>query len=373
MAAPISSQSDSDENAEFSGVPDYLDWRASNFDPLRAIYDDRTPIPNVPGAKQFNNIAEFENFLEGKDSKSQKKKRQAQEPEPGMQTVRASAKEEEAARKAALTAKYGGPAERSSIHAKYTRVRNVLTRMEGFKKGPFSLMRRCVEERLRVIVVVRAAVAIRSRCRGYIVAFDKHFNMALMDVDEKMIKPVCRKRTTKCKMKKDNPDSKESDTLFKSTQRLSLDSSSMRSSRKDKSNIPHGSSEKLKLLDNSVPTNLESSNVSQKLQKSQDLAKRITDYEEHFRNCLSDSNVFTERQRKKLSAKKTSESDSETQDKSQDKKSDLTALSQRYQPFWPLYKTWTEMRCNSEFEIITRHVNQLFIRGENVVSVSICD
>jgi small nuclear ribonucleoprotein (snRNP)-like protein len=46
---------------------------------------------------------------------------------------------------------------------------------------------------------------------------------------------------------------------------------------------------------------------------------------------------------------------------------------QKFQPFWPLYKKWTEARCYAEYEIITRHVNQLFIRGDNVVSISIAD
>ena len=39
--------------------------------------------------------------------------------------------------------------------------------------------------------------------------------------------------------------------------------------------------------------------------------------------------------------------------------------------FWDLYKTWAEQRCLSKFELLERHVNQLFIRGDNVVSVSI--
>ena len=44
-----------------------------------------------------------------------------------------------------------------------------------------------------------------------------------------------------------------------------------------------------------------------------------------------------------------------------------------YTPFWPLYKKWAEIRCYTDYEMVTRHVNQLFIRGDNVVSVSIED
>ena len=43
--------------------------------------------------------------------------------------------------------------------------------------GPLSLLRRCMEEKLKVLVVIRAAVSVRSRCKGYVIAFDKHFNM----------------------------------------------------------------------------------------------------------------------------------------------------------------------------------------------------
>ena len=39
--------------------------------------------------------------------------------------------------------------------------------------------------------------------------------------------------------------------------------------------------------------------------------------------------------------------------------------------FWELYKNWAEKRCLNSFEVLERHVNQLFIRGDNVVSVSI--
>ena len=39
--------------------------------------------------------------------------------------------------------------------------------------------------------------------------------------------------------------------------------------------------------------------------------------------------------------------------------------------FWEVYKGWAEKRCLSKFELLERHVNQLFIRGDNVVSVSL--
>lgn len=39
--------------------------------------------------------------------------------------------------------------------------------------------------------------------------------------------------------------------------------------------------------------------------------------------------------------------------------------------FWALYKAWAEKRCLTKFEVLERHINQLFIRGDNVVSISV--
>ena len=44
-------------------------------------------------------------------------------------------------------------------------------------KGPLSVLRRCMEEKLKAVVVIRSAVSVRSHCKGYVIAFDKHFNM----------------------------------------------------------------------------------------------------------------------------------------------------------------------------------------------------
>ena len=37
--------------------------------------------------------------------------------------------------------------------------------------------------------------------------------------------------------------------------------------------------------------------------------------------------------------------------------------------FWRLYKPWAEQRCYTSYEIVQRHVNQMFLRGDNVVSI----
>ncbi|KAH3869996.1 zinc finger CCCH domain-containing protein 13-like [Dreissena polymorpha] len=196
MAAPMSS---GDEKSDTDAIPDYLDPTSASFDPLKALYSPIDPFPHIP-SRQFNNLAQFQNFIEGKDAQTrkaneQKKKSGGQQGTiTGLAKLRAQAHEAEQERKAAITKKYAGPAERSITQAKRKNMRTVFTKMQGYKKGPLNVLRLCVNDKLRVTVLIRAAVSVRSRCRGYLVAFDKHFNMALMDVDETFIRPAPKRK-----------------------------------------------------------------------------------------------------------------------------------------------------------------------------------
>jgi hypothetical protein len=128
MAAPIEQEPKTPTSGK---IPDFLDPLSPKFDPRRALYDSQTPIP-VPDAKQFNNLAEFENYLEGKDAKTyQKKKAKPKEELPGIVAVRAAAQAKEAVRKAAIMAKNAGPSERSQTQERRNRSTTVFTRMES--------------------------------------------------------------------------------------------------------------------------------------------------------------------------------------------------------------------------------------------------
>lgn len=136
MAAPMNSDSQSEDDESFRDIPNYLDWRTPHFDPLRAIYDERTPIPKVSGVKQFNNIAQLENFMKGQDAQTLKKKKEANKSQsedmmPGIIAERAAAQAKEAVRKAAILAKNDGPSERSQTQNRRNRSTTVFTRMEG--------------------------------------------------------------------------------------------------------------------------------------------------------------------------------------------------------------------------------------------------
>ena len=107
---------------------DNTDPLSDSFDPYKALYSPKIKLP-VPTAKQFNNVAEFENFLTNKDAKSlvQKKK----EPLPGIIAERAAMQAREAVRKAAITSKCDGPVERSNTQQRRQRSTNVLTNMDS--------------------------------------------------------------------------------------------------------------------------------------------------------------------------------------------------------------------------------------------------
>ena len=130
MAASMNTSSSSPESDENS---EKLDPMSPIFDPRRALYAKSVKVP-VPNARQFNNLAEFENFLKGKDSESQKKGKKEKEPKkplPGIIAERAAAQAREAVRKSAILAKSGGPHERSQTQMRKMRSTNVFTRIEG--------------------------------------------------------------------------------------------------------------------------------------------------------------------------------------------------------------------------------------------------
>ncbi|KAK2718047.1 hypothetical protein QYM36_006737 [Artemia franciscana] len=62
--------------------------------------------------------------------------------------------------------------------------KTIFTWIDSIDKGPLTLLKECMKNQFKVKVWTRSAVSIRGFCIGYIVAFDKHWNLALTDVDE---------------------------------------------------------------------------------------------------------------------------------------------------------------------------------------------
>lgn len=109
-----------------------------------------------------------------------------------------------------------------------------------------------------------------------------------------------------------------------------------------------------------------------------DLRDKLRKSKVTSQQCLSDSETLEEGVQRSLRELKGStqsaKSDSECLSKSNRSETrGFKKLQGHSVSFWPLYKKWTEVRCYSDYELIERHLNQLFIRGDNVVSISVED
>ncbi|XP_028668508.1 U7 snRNA-associated Sm-like protein LSm11 [Erpetoichthys calabaricus] len=166
-----------------------LDVLSEFFDPLLALYapDIQLPYPNV---KCFNNLAQYESFLKRsreppRPENVSKRKGKARKGVPDPERIErlkklivkpaTTGEDDEAAKSAPRKSK--GP-------------RNVLTRMAVHTGSPLGELYRCVKDQIRIKVHIRTFKGLRGVCSGFLVAFDKFWNMALVDVDETYRKPV---------------------------------------------------------------------------------------------------------------------------------------------------------------------------------------
>nr|XP_056723144.1 U7 snRNA-associated Sm-like protein LSm11 [Euleptes europaea] len=173
---------------ERSPSPDRLDAASQRFDPLLALYSERTPLP-CPAAPCFNNLAEYESFqrglLRGRGGRPSA-------AHPRSRPGRAAADPERLERlRSLVVAKEPGPEAAEKARARGRRApRNVLTRMPLHEGSPLGELHRCVRDGVKVNVHIRTFKGLRGVCTGFLVAFDKFWNMALTDVDETYRKPV---------------------------------------------------------------------------------------------------------------------------------------------------------------------------------------
>ncbi|XP_054648159.1 U7 snRNA-associated Sm-like protein LSm11 [Dunckerocampus dactyliophorus] len=164
---------------------------SENFDPLLALYSPAVSLP-FPNIKCFDNIAQYESFLKGGRGRAKpenvEKKRQ--------KAMKGVADPERIERLKQLMVKKkpldeeGEGSKRTPQPRRQKPQKNVLTRMTLCKGSPLGELYRCVEERIRVKVHIRTFKGLRGVCSGFIVAFDKFWNMAMVDVDETYREPL---------------------------------------------------------------------------------------------------------------------------------------------------------------------------------------
>ncbi|XP_077104142.1 U7 snRNA-associated Sm-like protein LSm11 [Siphateles boraxobius] len=167
-----------------------LDISSDKFDPLLALYSPKVPLP-YPNIKCFNNIAEYESFMKGgrgraKPENVEKRLRKAQKGKADPERIARLKKlmvnnpvEEEGE---------GSGVKRPPRQRKAAK--NVLTRMPLNTGSPLGELNRCVQEKIRVKVHIRTFKGLRGVCSGFVVAFDKFWNLAMVDVDETYREPL---------------------------------------------------------------------------------------------------------------------------------------------------------------------------------------
>ncbi|XP_020647010.2 U7 snRNA-associated Sm-like protein LSm11 [Pogona vitticeps] len=192
-------------SSERSPSPGRLDVSSPRFDPLLALYSERTPLP-YPGAPCFNNLAEYESFQRGllrgprrqrgaaaaaPAGAGQSSRSAGRRPRSRGGQAPADPERLERLRSLMVVKEEAGqePARARGRRAP----RNVLTRMPLHEGSPLGELHRCVRDGVKVNVHVRTFKGLRGVCTGFLVAFDKFWNMALTDVDETYRKPVLGK------------------------------------------------------------------------------------------------------------------------------------------------------------------------------------
>ncbi|XP_031208631.1 U7 snRNA-associated Sm-like protein LSm11 isoform X2 [Mastomys coucha] len=174
-----------------------LDVSSYSFDPLLALYAPRLPPIPYPNAPCFNNVAEYESFLKGgrtgrgrargtgepasagtstgtstgAGTSSRARRRGAPTPDPEriQRLRRLMVVKEDTDRTAGARRQGPGRSKKAP--------RNVLTRMPLHEGSPLGELHRCIREGVKVNVHIRTFKGLRGVCTGFLVAFDKFWNM----------------------------------------------------------------------------------------------------------------------------------------------------------------------------------------------------
>ncbi|KAK7004048.1 U7 snRNA-associated Sm-like protein LSm11 [Biomphalaria glabrata] len=234
--------------------------------------------------------------------------------------------------------------------------RNVFTRMSNVE-GPLILLQRCVKERLLVRVITRGAVFLHGICRGYIVAFDKYFNMAMIDVEE-----IYRRPASSGKIR-----ARISHKICAAQKVLQKERAVCESEWKEKQQSTNkqvmetsSSLQALNLLSSLIPsTSNQPRSSAQNYRPSPAIQSGIA-----YPDKTNPKGLGTAKGQEVAPNKKS---------KAVDVKMKLKSIYEGVDiPFSPFEREALMLGIPDE-NVQIRHVNQLFIRGDNVVSLSIVE
>jgi len=154
----------------------------SKFNPIKALYSEKVKVP-VENAKIYDNLNVFLSRLKNAGNAFDANL------EKSLQTQSKTVKDPtEAIDKEKYHVTEAGRKflkEQAPVHRgpKMRLKRNIFSRMETVQ-GPTSLLNKFKVNRTRVKIYIRKEHGIRGSISGFIEAFDKHFNIALVDCIE---------------------------------------------------------------------------------------------------------------------------------------------------------------------------------------------
>ncbi|XP_074648307.1 uncharacterized protein LOC141903857 [Tubulanus polymorphus] len=277
-----------------------------------------------------------------------------------------------------------------------TQLRNVLTRMQDIK-GPISVLYTALQERLRVKVWTRGARQLRGYCLGYIVAFDKYWNLAMVDVDEIYVKPFRKK-----------PDRQKPANNQKQTNLEPVDPGMSTNSAPCYPHVPVASDNpqlELRVYDNTNSEQVDLAALSNKLkqfrselldlsgtEKSSSLSiERTRKHRSDLTETRTSSDVLFQTSVESFTTNpefmRMAEVNSVEMEKLNDNRDDNHNVAEKSddKPKRPaavgtVVPNYHDPWCRKTIALpnrwgkcIERHVNQLFLRGDSVVSVGILE
>ncbi|KAK7922579.1 hypothetical protein WMY93_009481 [Mugilogobius chulae] len=171
-------------------VEDETDVCSEKFNPLAALYSPTVKLP-FPNAKCLNNLAAYESALKGSRARGAKPENVEKRRRKAMKGV-VDQERIERLKKLMVNNPVSEEGESSGTQRRRRGkpVKNVLTRMPLCQGSPLGELYRFVQERIRVRVHIRTFKGLRGICSGFVVAFDRFWNMAMVDVDETYREPL---------------------------------------------------------------------------------------------------------------------------------------------------------------------------------------
>ncbi|XP_034234381.1 U7 snRNA-associated Sm-like protein LSm11 [Thrips palmi] len=168
-----------------SSSDESLDVTSSKFDAMKALYSNKVKLP-VPSAKPFDNMAKYESI-----AKRLRGELPEMKPISNEETASQSDLETAGTSQSQTSRVPKEEYQRFLPHQQMVRGKarkaasNLLTRMAA-APPPLQRLRQAAASnpRCRVRVVTRNERGVHGRLEGYVVLFDKHWNLAMADVTE---------------------------------------------------------------------------------------------------------------------------------------------------------------------------------------------